>query len=53
MKKRHLEVEPEDVRHLEAEEEDARQCFGPACCEAAREGSKYCSDECGMKLATK
>ena len=32
-------------------EEGPRQCFGPGCIEAARVGSKYCSDECGMKLA--
>lgn len=30
-----------------------RQCYGPGCTEAAREGSKYCSDDCGLKLATK
>jgi COMPASS component SPP1 len=29
-----------------------RQCYGPACIQAAKQGSKYCSDECGMKLAT-
>lgn len=29
-----------------------RQCYGPGCTEAAREGSKYCSDDCGLKLAT-
>lgn len=29
-----------------------RQCYGPQCTEAAREGSKYCSDDCGLKLAT-
>jgi COMPASS component SPP1 len=28
-----------------------RQCYGPGCIEAARRGSKYCSDECGLKLA--
>lgn len=28
-----------------------RQCYGPGCVEAARYGSKYCSDECGLKLA--
>uniref|UniRef100_A0A2R5LHS3 CXXC-type zinc finger protein 1 n=1 Tax=Ornithodoros turicata TaxID=34597 RepID=A0A2R5LHS3_9ACAR len=34
-------------------EEDAlRQCYGPGCTSAARSGSKYCSDECGLKLAT-
>ncbi|XP_069691399.1 CXXC-type zinc finger protein 1-like isoform X2 [Periplaneta americana] len=29
-----------------------RQCYGPACVRAARLGSKYCSDDCGLKLAT-
>lgn len=31
----------------------ALQCYGPMCVEPARSGSKYCSDECGLKLATK
>uniref|UniRef100_A0A183IVW8 CXXC-type zinc finger protein 1 n=1 Tax=Soboliphyme baturini TaxID=241478 RepID=A0A183IVW8_9BILA len=31
----------------------ARQCYGPQCVYAARPGSNYCSDECGMKLARK
>lgn len=30
-----------------------RQCLGPSCVEAARANSKYCSEECGIKLATK
>lgn len=30
----------------------ARQCYGPACVNSARFGSKYCSDTCGTKLAT-
>uniref|UniRef100_A0A8C9VAD8 CXXC-type zinc finger protein 1 n=1 Tax=Scleropages formosus TaxID=113540 RepID=A0A8C9VAD8_SCLFO len=28
-----------------------RQCLGPSCVEASRPNSKYCSEECGMKLA--
>lgn len=27
-------------------------CYGPGCTETARSNSKYCSDRCGMKLAT-
>lgn len=32
--------------------EGIRQCYGPQCKMTARSQSKYCSDECGMKLAT-
>ncbi|XP_049560456.1 CXXC-type zinc finger protein 1-like [Orcinus orca] len=28
-----------------------RQCLGPDCVHPTRPGSKYCSDDCGMKLA--
>ncbi|XP_008575609.1 PREDICTED: CXXC-type zinc finger protein 1-like [Galeopterus variegatus] len=28
-----------------------QQCLGPGCVYPARPGSKYCSDDCGMKLA--
>ncbi|KAJ4926808.1 hypothetical protein JOQ06_014554 [Pogonophryne albipinna] len=28
-----------------------RQCLGPSCVQPTRAGSKYCSEECGMKLA--
>ncbi|XP_034858295.1 CXXC-type zinc finger protein 1-like [Mirounga angustirostris] len=28
-----------------------RQCLGPGCVYPTRPGSKYCSDDCGMKLA--
>ncbi|EEB20258.1 cpg binding protein, putative [Pediculus humanus corporis] len=29
-----------------------RQCYGPMCTKPSRPGSKYCSDTCGLKLAT-
>lgn len=32
--------------------EGIRQCYGPACKMTARPQSKYCSDECGRRLAT-
>lgn len=31
---------------------EVHQCLGPNCIQAARHGSKYCSEDCGMKLAT-
>lgn len=31
--------------------EKVRQCYGPECINAARRGSKYCCDECGLKVA--
>ncbi|XP_064633225.1 CXXC-type zinc finger protein 1-like isoform X2 [Lineus longissimus] len=33
-------------------DDSMKQCYGPGCAEIARPGSKYCSDDCGMKLAT-
>uniref|UniRef100_A0A914UMR5 CXXC-type zinc finger protein 1 n=1 Tax=Plectus sambesii TaxID=2011161 RepID=A0A914UMR5_9BILA len=33
------------------DEKGGRQCFGLKCTQAARKGSKYCSDECGLALA--
>lgn len=39
-------------REKNAKDSGPKQCFGPGCVEAARKGSKYCSEECGMKLAT-
>uniref|UniRef100_A0A1A7Y261 CXXC-type zinc finger protein 1 n=2 Tax=Iconisemion striatum TaxID=60296 RepID=A0A1A7Y261_9TELE len=56
VKQRHRER----VRHSERAGEGGakdvggavRQCLGPTCIEPARSSSKYCSEECGMKLAT-
>lgn len=33
------------------DEDVITQCFGPGCTQSARPASKYCSDECGIKLA--
>ena len=30
----------------------SRQCYGPKCKKEARQESKYCSDQCGMNLAS-
>lgn len=32
---------------------DLHQCLGPTCIALARPNSKYCSEDCGMKLAAK
>lgn len=32
--------------------EPPKQCYGPACMKQSRPGGKYCSEECGLKLAT-
>lgn len=29
-----------------------RQCYGPQCTKCARVGSKYCSEQCGLSLAS-
>ncbi|XP_021961175.1 CXXC-type zinc finger protein 1 isoform X2 [Folsomia candida] len=34
------------------DEDDEKQCFGLDCTNAARKNSKYCSQECCIKLAT-
>ncbi|XP_024148367.1 CXXC-type zinc finger protein 1a [Oryzias melastigma] len=55
VKQRHKER----VRHSERAGEGGakevggalRQCLGPGCTELARSTSKYCSEDCGMKLA--
>ncbi|XP_048584367.1 CXXC-type zinc finger protein 1 isoform X2 [Nematostella vectensis] len=34
-------------------DDSPRHCYGPGCQHAARFGSKYCSDECGIQLAVR
>ncbi|XP_066285028.1 CXXC-type zinc finger protein 1-like isoform X2 [Branchiostoma lanceolatum] len=41
-----------DKVKFEDSKDPPRQCYGPECVNAARSGSKYCSDDCGLKLAT-
>lgn len=57
VKQRHRER----VRHSERAGEGGakdvggalRQCLGPGCIQLARSNSKYCTEDCGMKLAAK
>ncbi|XP_033028763.1 CXXC-type zinc finger protein 1 isoform X5 [Lacerta agilis] len=55
--KRHKQKQKHRDRSKHAERVDTKdpsslhQCLGPGCIQAARTNSKYCSDECGMKLA--
>jgi len=46
-------VQVEKVSDESSEEDEVKQCIGPNCCHAARRGSKYCSEECGVQLAMK
>ncbi len=50
--KSHKHDDEDDELHME-EEGGQHQCFGPQCVQYSRPDSKYCSDECGLKLATK
>lgn len=47
-KKRKRDSSNERLDYLEP----PRHCYGPSCTKQSRPGSKYCSEDCGMKLAT-
>uniref|UniRef100_A0A8C6M5R0 CXXC-type zinc finger protein 1 n=1 Tax=Nothobranchius furzeri TaxID=105023 RepID=A0A8C6M5R0_NOTFU len=55
--RRHKQKQKHKDRNRHTERSDCRdsggmhQCLGPNCVEAARPKSKYCSEDCGMKLA--
>lgn len=47
-RKRRRDSSSERIDYLEP----PRHCYGPSCTKQSRPGSKYCSEECGIKLAT-
>ena len=50
-KRRKRKDSSSDGEKILAVPEGPRQCYGPQCIRHTRPGSKYCSDECGLKLA--
>ncbi|GIY86264.1 CXXC-type zinc finger protein 1 [Caerostris extrusa] len=44
------EIPQEKIKPKEEKYSNLQQCYGPECINAARENSKYCSDECGIRL---
>uniref|UniRef100_A0A8W4FQ02 CXXC-type zinc finger protein 1 n=1 Tax=Sus scrofa TaxID=9823 RepID=A0A8W4FQ02_PIG len=51
-KKQKLMEKSKDPKQSDARDPGLmRQCLGPGCVYPSRPGSKYCSDDCGMKLA--
>ncbi|XP_071960277.1 CXXC-type zinc finger protein 1-like isoform X2 [Antedon mediterranea] len=51
-KKRKLSQKDDRDERLKRQKNIPKQCNGPGCTKVARTNSKYCSDECGLKLAT-
>jgi COMPASS component SPP1 len=47
-RKRRRDSSNERIDYLEP----PRHCYGPSCTKQSRPGSKYCSEDCGIKLAT-
>ncbi|XP_030049773.1 CXXC-type zinc finger protein 1 isoform X2 [Microcaecilia unicolor] len=50
-KQKHREKSRHSERVESRDMTSSRQCLGPTCIQPARAASKYCSDDCGMKLA--
>lgn len=50
-KRRKRKDSSSDGERVTAAPEGPSQCYGPKCVKHARPGSKYCTDECGLKLA--
>ncbi|XP_041129583.1 CXXC-type zinc finger protein 1b isoform X1 [Polyodon spathula] len=50
-KQKHKEKTRHSERGESKETGALKQCLGPGCVELARPNSKYCSEDCGMKLA--
>jgi len=50
--KKYAFSESEKDSNASDEEEEIKQCYGLNCVNPARRGSKYCSDECGINLAS-
>lgn len=46
-------VLPDSDDERKSKKSPPKHCGGPGCIYQARPSSKYCSDECGMKLAQK
>ncbi|KAG9462170.1 hypothetical protein GDO78_014781 [Eleutherodactylus coqui] len=50
-KQRHKDKAKHSERMENRDYSSLRQCLGPSCVQPARPSSKYCSEDCGMKLA--